>query len=178
MAYQRPDVYPNGDPIPSSLPPSYQPAAYGEAPTAQSCRNCAAYRMGDSYCTAWDAIVKPRWWCAGWTAPRAMKPSVQPVKLYKRVSTTSVEEHFDTSSNQTMLANRAAKSENEEDVIRLNVPLMLRLLEWAREDSSKDVELHVVAEHLIELSEEGDTLTIGDYPEIVPADSETKQNKS
>lgn len=90
--------------------------------------------------------------------------------MYKKITHNIVEEHFDHPAVMpvSMRLHQAPKSkENEEDVIRLNVPLMIRLLEWAREDAWKDVELHVVTEKLIELSEEGDTLTMLDYPEIV-----------
>lgn len=56
---------------------------------------------------------------------------------------------------------------NEEDVIKVNVPLMIRLLEYAREDASGDVSLHYVAEKLIIMSSNGDVLTMKDYDSIV-----------
>lgn len=86
--------------------------------------------------------------------------------MYKRIMHTITEEHFD----QKPVENGYAKEcENEEDVIKTNVPLMIRLLEYAREDAKKDVELHLVAEKLIELSEEGEVLTMEHYPEIMKA---------
>lgn len=68
MAYTRQNVYPDGDPIPSNLPDSYMPAAYG-APPGQNCFTCAHFRLTTSkrYCTKWDAPVKPKWWCKAWT---------------------------------------------------------------------------------------------------------------
>jgi hypothetical protein len=54
---------------------------------------------------------------------------------------------------------------------------MLKLLEWAREESSKDMELHIVVEKMIELSEDGDTLTMEEYPEIVCMDPELYKKK-
>jgi len=66
-----------------------------------------------------------------------------------------------------MIPNRYSAIDNEEDVIKLNIPLMIRLLEFAREDASKDVDLHVIVENLIDLSEEGDVLEMEDYEEIV-----------
>lgn len=56
---------------------------------------------------------------------------------------------------------------NECDVIKVDVPLLIRLLEYAREDASTDVELHKVAANLIELCEEGQVLTMHDYEAII-----------
>ena len=57
----------------------------------------------------------------------------------------------------------------EEGVICIDVPLMIRLLEYAREDSSSDAELHFLATNAIELSEEGHALTMEHYSKIIPA---------
>lgn len=57
----------------------------------------------------------------------------------------------------------------EEGVICLDVPLMIRLLEYAREDSSNDMDLHVLATNAIELSEDGDALTMEHYSKLIPA---------
>lgn len=59
------------------------------------------------------------------------------------------------------------ESENEEDKITVDVPLLIRLLEYAREDVKDDVTIHNVATRMIELSEEGDYLTMKHYAEIV-----------
>lgn len=77
--------------------------------------------------------------------------------MYKKI--TTIEEVFDAAP--------AAKVENEEDVIRVDVPLMIRLLEYAREDAKNDVDLHKVAKKLIELSEEGEVLSMDHYDKIV-----------
>jgi hypothetical protein len=52
------------------------------------------------------------------------------------------------------------------DIIRLDVPLFIRLLELAREDVKQDADLHDVAEAVIRLSQEG-VATMADYDEIV-----------
>lgn len=92
--------------------------------------------------------------------------------MYKKITHNIVEEHFD---HPSMLPHRLAmtKQENEEDVIQVNVPLMIRLLEWAKEDANKDVDIHIIVERLIELSDDGDILSMSDYPEIVPQESDT-----
>ena len=64
--YKRPDVYPNGAPIPASLPDSYQPAVYGTASKEQNCLTCKAFNIDTKMCLKWNAPVKYRWWCAAW----------------------------------------------------------------------------------------------------------------
>lgn len=58
---------------------------------------------------------------------------------------------------------------NPADAIRLNIPLLIRLLEYAREDAKTDMDLHNVAEQLISLGVEGTTLTMDHYDAIVGA---------
>jgi hypothetical protein len=62
---------------------------------------------------------------------------------------------------------------NPKDKITVDVPLFIRLLEYAREDAKTDMDLHNVAENIIELSATGTTLTMTDYDQIV--DSETQK---
>jgi len=57
--------------------------------------------------------------------------------------------------------------ENKPDVIKLDIPLIIRLFEYAREDAKTDMDLHNVTEMLIQLSEHGDTLTMDNYDQIV-----------
>lgn len=52
------------------------------------------------------------------------------------------------------------------DIVKLDVPLFIRLLELAREDVKQDADLHDVAEALIVLSQEG-VATMADYDSIV-----------
>lgn len=66
------------------------------------------------------------------------------------------------------------EQENKMDVISVDVPLFIRLLEFAREDSTDDMQLHDVAEKLIELCADGDIMTMDQYDEIV----DTKENKN
>jgi hypothetical protein len=56
---------------------------------------------------------------------------------------------------------------NPADKITVDVPLFIRLLEYAREDAKTDMDLHNVAENIIKLSETGKTLTMAQYDEIV-----------
>jgi hypothetical protein len=52
------------------------------------------------------------------------------------------------------------------DVVKLDVPLFIRLLELAREDIKQDADLHDLAEAVIKLSQEG-VATMADYDGIV-----------
>jgi hypothetical protein len=52
------------------------------------------------------------------------------------------------------------------DIVKLDVPLFIRLLELAREDVKQDADLHDVAEAVITLSQEG-VATMADYDSIV-----------
>jgi hypothetical protein len=57
--------------------------------------------------------------------------------------------------------------ENPKDVIKLDVPLFIRLLEYAREDAKTDMDLHDVAENIISMASEGRTLNMNDYNKII-----------
>jgi hypothetical protein len=52
------------------------------------------------------------------------------------------------------------------DIVKLDVPLFIRLLELAREEIKQDVDLHDVAEAVIALSQDG-VATMNDYDTIV-----------
>jgi hypothetical protein len=56
---------------------------------------------------------------------------------------------------------------NPKDTITVDVPLFIRLLEYAREDAQTDMDLHDVAENIISLAASGKTLTMDDYSSIV-----------
>jgi hypothetical protein len=59
------------------------------------------------------------------------------------------------------------REENPEDTINMDVPLFIRMLEYAREDASTDIDLHDIAEKAIGLSSEDKVLTMADYEFIV-----------
>jgi len=56
---------------------------------------------------------------------------------------------------------------NPKDTITVDVPLFIRLLEYAKEDAKTDMDLHDVAENIISLSSSGKTLTMDNYNSIV-----------
>jgi len=57
--------------------------------------------------------------------------------------------------------------ENPIDTASLDIPLLIRIMEFAKEDAQTDMDLHKVAENIIELSKQGKTLTMSDYNNIV-----------
>lgn len=62
------------------------------------------------------------------------------------------------------------EEKNPKDIIQMDIPLFIRMLEYAREDAKEDVDLHNVAENAIELSKEGRILDMSDYNDIVSPD--------
>jgi hypothetical protein len=66
---------------------------------------------------------------------------------------------------------------NPKDVIKLDVPLFIRLLEYAREDAKDDMDLHRVAENVISLSSVGETLGMIDYAAIVGSSEELNERR-
>jgi hypothetical protein len=68
------------------------------------------------------------------------------------------------------LVNILLEETNPEDVIHLDVPLFIRLLEFAREDAQADVDLHFLADNAIRLSAEGQALNMDHYNDLVKQD--------
>lgn len=56
---------------------------------------------------------------------------------------------------------------NPKDVIKVDVPLFIRLLEYAREEAKTDMDLHDVSENIISLSSDGRVLSMADYNNIM-----------
>ena len=50
------------------------------------------------------------------------------------------------------------------DLIKINIPLLIRLLELAREELTQDVQIHFIAEQMASLKTD---LTMKDYDKIV-----------
>jgi hypothetical protein len=56
---------------------------------------------------------------------------------------------------------------NPKDIVTFDIPLLIRMLEYAREDAKTDMDLHNVVERLIDMSADGKTLTMDEYNSIV-----------
>jgi len=66
---------------------------------------------------------------------------------------------------------------NPRDIITVDVPLFIRLLEYAREDAQTDMDLHNVSENAISLALSGKTLTMDDYSSIVGSQEDIAEIK-
>ena len=65
--------------------------------------------------------------------------------------------HSETSESQ----------DNPADTVSMDIPLLIRIMEYAREDAKTDQDLHNVAERLIAMSGGGSTLGMDQYDAIV-----------
>ena len=68
---------------------------------------------------------------------------------------------------------------SKSECLSVDMPLFIRLLEYAKEDAKSDVDLHMVAENLQTICNEGGCADMSDYNKIVPEeageDSEEKK---
>ena len=68
--------------------------------------------------------------------------------------------------NKLKSAKPLDENSNPTDTISLDVPLFIRMLEYAREDAKTDMDLHNVTGNALKLSTTGKTLTMTDYNQI------------
>ena len=59
------------------------------------------------------------------------------------------------------------EEENPVDIISMDVPLFIRMLEFAREDASTDMDLHDLAEKAVKMSAEGQPMSMMHYDELI-----------
>ena len=66
-------------------------------------------------------------------------------------------------------------AENEEDVVdtvTLDIPLFIRMLEYAKEDAQTDMDLHDAAEKAIALNKSKEVLSMEDYNQLISSENE------
>jgi hypothetical protein len=68
----------------------------------------------------------------------------------------------------SMIQAEVEEAKDAVDTITMDVPLFIRMLEYAREDASNDVDLHDVAEKAIKINKSKETLSMQDYEDITP----------
>ena len=66
---------------------------------------------------------------------------------------------------------------NQRDIITVDVPLFIRLLEYAREDAQTDMDLHDLADNIISLSTSGKTLSMEDYSTIIGSQEDINERR-
>jgi hypothetical protein len=84
---------------------------------------------------------------------------------FKRAESAAIKEN--KQRIREMVKKTLMGPENPTDVASLDIPLLIRIMEYAKEDAQSDMDLHKVAENIIELSKEDKTLTMSDYNSIV-----------
>jgi hypothetical protein len=77
-----------------------------------------------------------------------------------------------------VVENQVQEFTRGQDKVSMDVPLLLRVMEYAKEDAKTDMDLHHVADKLIELSIDGKVLTMDDYESIVKPASELQDTGS
>jgi len=82
---------------------------------------------------------------------------------------------MDNFLKNTLLKISEAKEEDPVDTITMDIPLFLRMLEYAKEDAAEDMDLHDVTEKANTLGKERGILQMEDYDEIVGAAEEIKE---
>jgi len=85
--------------------------------------------------------------------------------------TTDMENEVD---EETGVSEAEMGEENPIDSISMDVPLFIRMLEFAREDASTDMDLHDLAEKAISMSAEGNILSMDNYEDLVGDKTETE----
>lgn len=61
------------------------------------------------------------------------------------------------------------ESEDIVDIVAMDLPLFIRLLEYSREDAQEDADLHVIAQKVNELVKERGVLKMRNYSAIIAA---------
>jgi hypothetical protein len=95
------------------------------------------------------------------SVPSAYTPGAKDITAYTGIGYTRAK------PSDRIDAKDLWEATNKPDKITVDIPLFIRLLEYAREDAKTDMDLHDVAEKSIKLSETGKTLTMQDYNKIV-----------
>jgi len=72
---------------------------------------------------------------------------------------------------------KPVEEENPIDVVKMDIPLLIRVMEFAKEDAKTDMDLHTAAENMIELSKENRVLDMNDYDSIVAPEEESRLNE-
>ena len=90
---------------------------------------------------------------------------------FKRAESTAMKENKQRIKEMVKKALMGPIKEEETvnpiDTATLDIPLLIRIMEYAKEDAQTDMDLHKVAENIITLSKTGKPLTMEDYNNIV-----------
>jgi len=101
----------------------------------------------------------------------ADKENTQKIKeMIKKSLMGPVEEEIN--SAEFVKTRKPVEEKDPIDIVKMDVPLLIRMMEYAKEDAETDMDLHSAAENMIALSKENRTLNMDDYNNIVSPDKE------
>jgi hypothetical protein len=103
-------------------------------------------------------------------APTSYEAAKKAAQHWGLKSTSGVSAHLADDSEDV----KEAEGEDSVDTVTMDVPLLLRMMEYAREDAQVDMDLHDVAERMISLSKDG-PLSMDDYDSIVSGAEEVDE---
>lgn len=93
--------------------------------------------------------------------------SEQRSKEASKLRATKLAERVVSKINGPKIVKEEFTEDNPKDQVTMDIPLLMRVLEHAREDIKDDMALHNVVDRLIKLSASGETLTMDNYDAIV-----------
>lgn len=67
---------------------------------------------------------------------------------------------------------------NPVDKVSMDIPFLIRVMEYAKEDAKTDMDLHAATEKMISLSKDGKTLTMDNYDSIFSTEKPKEINES
>ena len=106
----------------------------------------------------------------------AMKEQKQ--RIREMVKNSLANEPVEEINSVEYVQNRKPVDEkNPIDTVRMDIPLLIRVMEFAKEDAKTDMDLHAAAENMIELSKKDRVLNMDDYNSIVTPDEENQINE-
>ena len=93
-------------------------------------------------------------------------------KIKEMVKSALLKPMSENINSKEYLSNRKQVKEekNPIDTITMDVPLFIRMMEFAREDAKGDLDLHNIAEKAIALSTSGKVLNMADYDVITSSE--------
>lgn len=121
------------------------------------------FKMRSGSSLTWDMLEELGITKDKWEDPEMLK------LLLKRINSWAHNPQTESVDEDSIGSDSEPNQGNTPDTVTVDVPLMIRLFEYAREDAKSDMDLHDVAERLIAMSTEGQVLTMADYDEICPS---------
>lgn len=108
--------------------------------------------------------------CSEYRAVEKMNEVYESIKLNDELENRKTKLVTTKNDIESGMFNNGEDSEepaDEIDTITMDIPLFLRMLEYAREDAKDDMDLHVVTKNALELNKGLEMLTMDNYTDIV-----------